>query len=605
MIDRRQLLAAGAGAGALAAAVPALAQVQTEDQKLDALLTRHLEENLSDSPEQVTSLGLDTGARAAMKFKLDDRSLASVAEDKARAARRLKEFGSIDRAKLSAASQVTYDITKFRYQVSADGAKTFNYGSMGGRPNPYIVSQLGGSYQSLPDWLDNQHKISNKDDADAYVSRLNAFATALDQETDRVKHDAGVGVIAPDFVLAKAIVQLSALRDTAPGETSLVRSLVRRAQAAGVAGDYEATATAIVAGPVRAALDRQIDALKSLQPKAGHDAGVWRLPKGEALYAHGLKSNTTTSLSGEEIHKIGLEQVAELQSEIDVILKAQGMTQGTVGERITALSKDPQHLYPNTDEGKAELLAALNVQVQAMWARLPEVFATVPKARVEIRRVPVTIEAGAPGGYYNRPSLDGSRPGAYYINLRDTSEWPKWGLPTLSYHEAVPGHHLQNALALEAGELPLYRRLGSSSSYNEGWGLYAEQLAMEMGVYENDPLGRVGFLQSYLFRAVRLVVDTGMHHKRWSREQAIKWMVDNCGEPESSAAREIERYCVWPGQACSYKIGHTVIARIRNEAKAKMGAKFDLKGFHDAVLLNGSVPLTVLERNVGAWASNA
>jgi uncharacterized protein (DUF885 family) len=260
------------------------------------------------------------------------------------------------------------------------------------------------------------------------------------------------------------------------------------------------------------------------------------------------------------------------------------------------MNEEPKLLFPNTDAGRAALLKSLNEHVAEITPLLPRVFNRIPKAPLEIRRVPPTIEAGAPGGYYSGASLDGSRPGAYYINLKDTAEWPKNGLKTLTYHEGVPGHHFQISTAREAGELPLYRRTQGFAAYNEGWALYSERVADELGVYADDPLGKIGFLQSYLFRATRLVVDTGMHHKRWSREQAIQWMVDNAAEPVGSATREIERYVVWPGQACAYKLGETVITRLRREMEARPG--FDLKRFHDAVLLGGSMPLTVLERRV-------
>jgi len=306
-------------------------------------------------------------------------------------------------------------------------------------------------------------------------------------------------------------------------------------------------------------------------------------------------------MSPEEVHQMGLDQVRDLHSQLDVLLRAQGYSRGTVGERINALNREERFLIPNTDEGRARLLASLNEQVAEITPMLPRMFNTIPRAAVEIRRVPVEIEAGAPGGYYQGASLDGSRPGAYYINLKDTHEWPTIGLPTLTWHEAVPGHHFQISIAREAGELPIYRRTGGFSAYSEGWALYAERVADELGVYEGDPFGRIGYLQSYLFRATRLVVDSGLHHKRWTREQAIRWMVENAAEPEGSAVREIERYIVWPGQATAYKIGQTVIANLRDEAERRMGSRFDIKAFHDVVLLGGAMPLTVLERRVREW----
>jgi uncharacterized protein (DUF885 family) len=282
------------------------------------------------------------------------------------------------------------------------------------------------------------------------------------------------------------------------------------------------------------------------------------------------------------------------------------MTQGSVSERLAALNADPSHLFPDTDAGKTACVAYLNQLVAEMKPRLPAVFNVLPKAELRIERVPAFIENGAPLGYYSAAPIDGSRPAIYHINLKDTADWPKWSLPTLSYHEGIPGHHLQNSVSREHGDLPIYRRAGGQfAGYGEGWALYAEQLSDEIGAYDNDPLGRIGFNQALLFRAVRLVADSGIHAQRWSREKAIQYMVETCGRTEGAMTSELERYCVWPGQACSYKLGHTVITRLRTQAKAKLGDRFDLKGFHDAVLLNGALPLPVLETVVNGWAAKA
>nr|MBA2770788.1 DUF885 domain-containing protein [Sphingomonas sp.] len=367
----------------------------------------------------------------------------------------------------------------------------------------------------------------------------------------------------------------------------------------GLTRDYAAGAERIVASQVFPALDRQITLVTELRSRATHGAGVWRLPEGEAYYAGALKAATTTEMTAEEIHQLGLEQVADLEARLDPILRAHGLTKGTAGARLAQLNKDPSQLYPNTDEGRAALLAHLNRQIEAIYPRLPQAFATLPKAKVEVRRVPPLIQAGAPGGYYDSAPLDNSRAGIYYINLRDTFDRPKFGLATLTYHEAVPGHHLQVSLAQESEGIPLIRRLGGYSAYSEGWALYSEQLADEMGMYEGDPLGRAGMLQSFLFRATRLVVDTGIHAKRWSREQATDYFIGTTGIARGRSQGEIDRYTVWPGQATSYKVGHIVWERLRNEAQARLGPRFDLREFHQ-VLLQGSVPLTILEQLVKA-----
>lgn len=609
VLNRRALLASAA-AGAAVVALPAWAQTAPsaaaasggKDAQLDALLTRQFYEALEKGPEQASALGIDTGERAALRSRLSDRSQHGADEDRVDLQRHYEELRRFGPDGLGTAARMNYDIAEFRLRVASEGAQRFRYGAVGGRVAPYVLSQLSGAYYSAPDFLDNQHKIDTQADVDAYMSRLQAFATGIDGDTERLRHDVAAGVIPPDFVLDKTIGNLRMLRDAAPETTTLVTSVSRRAREKGLA-DPAAQATRIVSEQIRPALGRQVEALEALRPRAVHDAGCWRLPDGAALYQQGLKSNTTTDLTGEQIHQLGLEQVADLHRRIDVILRSQGMTTGTVGERLNVLNRDPRYLYPNTDAGRAELLASLNGYMADINTRLPRVFATLARAPLEIRRVPPTIEAGAPGGYYQRASLDGSRPGAYYINLKDTAEWPKWGLKTLTYHEGSPGHHFQGSIQQERGELPIYRRTGGFAAASEGWGLYAERVADELGVYDDDPLGKVGYLQSYLFRAVRLVVDSGMHHRRWSREQAIAYMRDSAGEPEGSAVREIERYVVWPGQACAYKVGELTIDRLRRESEQRLGARFDIKGFHDVLLLTGSVPLSVLERAVTDWAA--
>ena len=598
MLDRRTFVLSGTALGALS--IMGCATRRAPDGGRDVVLDRMLSDwfyaDLVHNPEFATNLGLDRDETAALRGQLSDQSIAGISTRKAEAIARLAELRRFGRRGLTPAATLNYEIAMFRQSVAAEAAR-FAYGEFGGRPAPYVISQLGGAYYSVPDFLDTQHPIETREDADAYIARLEDFAVMLDHESERLARDVGLGVIPPDFVLAKAIPNLESLRGTSVADTVMVKSIARRAAAKGLGTSHAEAAARIVRGPIFAALDRQIGALKALRGNATHDAGVWRLPDGVALYALGLRANTTTGIGADEIHRIGLAQVSELTSRTDTLMRAEGYTRGTVGERMHAINVEPRFLFPNTDAGRAALLASLNAQVARIKPLLPRVFATLPKAEVEIRRVPPTIEAGAPGGYYQAASLDGSRPGAYYINLKDTHEWPSNGLPTLTWHEAMPGHHFQTMVSREAGELPLYRRARGFSAYGEGWALYAERVADELGVYEGDPFGKIGFLQSYLFRAVRLVVDTGLHHKRWSREQAIRYMIETAGEPEGAATREIERYSVWPGQACAYKMGETVISRLRAEAESRQSG-FDIKAFHDRVLLSGAMPLSVLERHV-------
>ncbi|HYD36527.1 MAG TPA: DUF885 family protein, partial [Allosphingosinicella sp.] len=438
--------------------------------------------------------------------------------------------------------------------------------------------------------------INNKDYAEAYLSRLEAFAVALDQDSAMQRIEASRGYVAPAWSLDLTLGQMAKLREQKAENSSIVQSLVRRAKAKDIDGRWEKKASDIVEERIYPALDRQIALIRELRPASQPGDGVWRVPHGEAIYAVALEQATTTRFTPDEVHRMGLQQVAEISAQLDRILRSQGLTRGSVGERLAALNVTPSQLYPNTDEGRAALIADLNEGVRAMDARLPQAFATLPKAPLEIRRVPVEIQDGASNGYYNRASLDGSRPAIYFINLKDTGDWPKYSLPALTYHEGAPGHHLQISLAQESSDIPTLRKVGGFSAYSEGWALYAEQLADELDAYR-DPLERAGYLQSFLFRAARLVVDTGLHSKRWSREKATDYLVATTGFARPRSQREVERYCTQAGQACSYKVGHMAWTRARSEAQRRLGRRFDLKRFHE-ILKDGAMPLTILERRI-------
>ncbi len=595
-MHRRKFLAS-ATAASVVGALPIQAEAATVDRNtaLRTMLDRFFYARLDASPEQATRLGLDSGSRSALKSKLDDQSSAGQADDLARAKAELAELRSFGTHGLSPAAALDYEVVSYQLTRAVAGAERFTYGDSLGRFAPYVLSQLTGPYRDVPDFLESQTRVRDADEADAYLERLSAFPKAIDDSTRRQRSDAARGVFAPDYILDTTLKQLGSAMERPADQTVMVASFAAKLKVANLPPERVAKATAIVQRDVFPALERQRALVAELRGKAVHDAGCWRLPDGDAYYTAAAEAATTVAMSGDEIHRLGLAQVAEIGARIDTILKAQGMTKGSVGERLVALNQRPDQLYPNTDAGRDALLAHLNRQIVAMQARLPEAFASLPKAPVEVRRVPPTIQAGAPGGYYQNASLDGSRPAIYYINLRDTFDRPKFGLATLTHHEAVPGHHLQVSLALESTEIPLIRRRGFYSGYSEGWALYAEQLADEMGMYEGDPLGQVGYLQSLLFRATRLVVDSGMHAKRWSRERATDYLIATTGIARGRSQGEIDRYTVWPGQACSYKIGHTVWTRLRAEAEKKPG--FSLKQFH-AVLLQGAMPLAILERVV-------
>jgi uncharacterized protein (DUF885 family) len=592
-MDRRRMMIGTALAG-VAVAARALPQGADSSKQLNTLFDRFMKENLDISPLFVTSLGLDTGERARQKSEIDDGSEAGIERQKALIGSQLARLRAFDRSSLTAADAISYDVVMYGLRTNDEANRAFHYGTAGAA-QPYVLSQLTGSYQQLPSFLDNQHTIETKADANAYIARLAGFAKLLDQEVEVARHDLGLGVTPPDFAVAKALKQMRDLRAPAPEKSPLTTSIVRRAKEKNLSGDYTQQASRVVQDQIYPALDRQIAVVTEMQQKASHDAGVWRLPDGEAYYAASLVIWTTTGRKPDEIHRIGLEQVTDHTARIDDLMRRIGVTQGTVGERLRAMYKDPKFHYANTDAAKETLLADLNARVLRVRAKLPAYFGSLPKANVEIKRVPKEIEAGAPGGYYNNASLDGKRPGIYWINLRDTSEQPKWTLPTLTYHESIPGHHLQLSIQQEA-KLPLIRKVSFYSAYIEGWALYAEQLAGEMGEYEDDPTGHIGQLHDSLLRAVRLVVDTGLHHKRWSREQAVQYFVDTLGDPETASVTEVERYSVWPAQACTYMLGKLTFLSQRERAQQTLGTKFDIRRFHDAMLLPGAVPLELLER---------
>ncbi len=603
MIDRRHFLSSASAGAAILAASPAFGRAAAPqtyaNPALAAFMDRYFEEQIDTSPETATSFGLDTGKRAPLKSHLTIPTRQREEEDRARTRAARADLGKINRASLGPQDGIYYDTIEANLDAVIR-TYAIPYGQ-GGWPQVYRVSQGGGAYLNTGDFLDNQHTIKTAADAEAYVSRVKDFADVLAAETDRMAEDFDIGVIPPDFILNKTIGLQAGMLGTKPADSTITGSIVRRTKEQGIAGDWGARVEKLLAERVYPALQRQNDALKAALPKAGHEASVARLPQGTQYYANSLNYITTTRMTADEIHKVGLRQVAELTALSDEMLKKQGLTRGTVGERMIALNADPKNVYPNTDAAKVELVAHLNQQMAAMEKLLPKAFGRLPKAGVEIKRVPPEIQEGAAQGYYNAPSLDGSRPGIYWINLTDTANWPKYGLPTLTYHEAIPGHHLQIALQQESAAAPKIMNLLGFSSYTEGWGLYAEQLADELGAYDSDPLGRIGLYQSLLFRAVRLVVDTGLHSKNWSREQAIRYFIDNTGRAEGGATSEVERYCSWPGQACAYKVGHNEWLRLRDKARKTLGSRFDIRSFHDTALAGGGMPLTVLERVVDNW----
>ncbi len=593
-MERREFLI-GTGAAAVSSGLLAMPEAAWaavgRDAQLYALMDRIFYAKINASPEDATQLGLDKGARAGMRYRLDDRSAAGRALDDRLNREALASLRKFDEAGLSDSGRLQRANAIYQYERNVAPQK-FGIRSL---QRPYPVFQQGGAYFSVPDFLGSVHPVATTADAEAYLSRLAAFGAALDADTAYQREQAARGFAAPAWSLGLTLGQLNKLRQPAAEANSMVVTLAERTKAKGIAGNWAVRAAKIVAGQVYPALDRQITLIEKLRGTTLAGDGVWRLPHGEELYAEALISGTSTRMTPQEVHQVGLDQVADLSAKLDAILKSAGLTTGSVGERLTALNTRPEQLYANTDAGRKELIDGLNAGVAAMWSKLPQAFSDIPKLPLEIRRVPPEIQDGASNGYYYRAPMDGSRPAIYWINLKDTGDWPKYQLPSLTYHEGIPGHHLQLSYVNKAGQLPLLLRNTFISAYGEGWALYSEQLADELGAYSG--IEKAGYLQSFLFRAARLVVDTGIHFKRWTREQATDYMVATTGFTRPRSQREVERYCTQAGQACSYKIGHNKWMELRQKAQAALGDKFSLPWFHE-VLKDGIMPLSLLEQRV-------
>jgi uncharacterized protein (DUF885 family) len=563
-----------------------------------ALLEKLAWELVEQNPESATSLGIDTGQHAALRGKLGDRSAAGQQATAELLRRGLRQIEAIEPETLDAETRTSLAVVQSAFRTSLKGfALPYGDVAVGGwRNTPYVVIQNVGGYLDIPRFLDSDHPVRDSADAEAYLARLGAFPAMLDGELDRIRAARGLGVVPPAFLLDKAIrqmeVQLTGLRDGG----DLTRSLARRT--ATIPGNWEERAKAMTTGTVATALERQLAELKVQRGLATNDAGLWARPGGDEWYAWGLSASTTTSRSPDEVHRIGVEQLAILHGRMDPILRSLGYTSGTVGERMTALGKDPRFTFTNDDKGRAEIIALMQSKVDYMRAQAPRAFRHPVKGNLEIRRLPPAEEAGAPGAYGGAGSIDGSIPGKIWINLGTTDLHSRYSLPTLAFHEGIFGHVWQGEYA---NRLPLIRTLLAFNAYSEGWALYAETLGDELGAYEGDPVGQLGYLQSIAFRACRLVVDTGLHAKRWTREQAIDWFASTNGSGRAEVSSEVDRYCSWPGQACGYKMGHSEILSQRERAKAALGPKYDLRDYNDAVVGGGNVPLDVLTGQVDRY----
>ena len=605
-LNRRELLAALLSA----AAAPLLnscahsrgptpvTPAQPGDAPALALLDDIAENLLRLSPETATSLGIDTGARSALRSQLGDRSADGVTRVANQIRTDLARLSAIPTSGLSHALATSVAVVKSAYATALEGF-ALPYGDItvgGWRNTPYVVIQNVGAYLDVPRFLDADHPVETAADAEAYLARLESYAAQLDGELGRLEAARAAGLVPPGFLLDKALAQIHLSAQNARAGGSLVESIARRTR--NIPGQWSERARDIATQKVAPALDRQIRELAAERAVATDDAGMWARPHGDEFYRWALKASTTTTMSPDEVHELGRTELERLQARMDAILKGVGYAQGSVGERMQALARDPKYKFADGDTGRAEIMAFIQDRLRWIRQQMPRAFHHVVNPNMEVRRLPPEEEPGAPGAYGGAGSIDGKIPGRFWINLRTTDLHSKYSLADLTFHEAIPGHIWQGEYT---HQMPLIRQMLAFNAYSEGWALYAEQLADELGAYESDPVGGLGYLQSLAFRACRLVVDTGIHAKRWTREQGVRFFVDVNGSNPLEVASEVDRYCSWPGQACGYKVGHSEINRQRDRATAALGSRYDLKDFDDAVVLGGNVPLDVLAMNVAAY----
>jgi uncharacterized protein (DUF885 family) len=602
--NRRALLQGGAAALAFQA-WPAAAAL-SPDANADRLLSRLTEQLLRFYPESATSAGVDKDARAPLRSRLSNRSASgqAVIADHVRDA--WDELRRVNLAALSPEKRLDIEVVRAAYELAVDGF-SFPYGDVAVlnsnwsyRNTPYVVAQNVGAFVEIPSFLDSSHSINSAEDAEAYLARLEAYGDQLQAERMRVRADAGRGVVLPDFLLAKTLTQLRTSRATPIAQWGVVTSLATRAQSANLDARYGLQAARIAERSIAPRLDRLIETLEAMQRRATSDAGVWKLPRGEEYYAWALRAGTTTTMSPDEVHQMGLDELASLQARMDTILRSIGYRDGSVGARMRALGADPRYQFADGDAGRAEIMAFIENRIADIRTRLPRAFNTLVRGYLEVVRISPDVEAGAPGAYGGAGTIDGSEPGHFWINLRTPALHNKFSLADLTYHEAIPGHVWQGEYTFRQS---LIRSMLGFNAYSEGWALYAQQIADELGVYDDFPVGRLGYLQSLAFRACRLVVDTGLHasSKRWTRQQGIDFFVRENGSNADEVQSEVDRYCSWPGQACGYKVGHSAINRLRDGAREALGARFDVRAFNDAVVTGGNVPMTVLGRVVETY----
>jgi uncharacterized protein (DUF885 family) len=554
-----------------------------------------------EDPEAVSSLGIfeQLGYKGFDGMLTDvspahEQKLAKMARDD------LETLRKYDRPSLSRANQLSYDILEWFLQDLVEGQRWLFH--------DYPVNQLFGVQSSTPDFMVQIHPIGDRRDVHNYITRLAAFGRKFDQLLEGLRLRESKGIVPPKFVIERVLAEMRAFIAVPARENILytnLRTKLARLALVPVAERSKllADAQSAIEHGVYPAYGRLINYFERLQPQVTEDYGVWKLPDGNGYYDHLIRSHTSTALNAEQVHNIGLEEVARIEKEIDGILRSQGLPEGTIAERIARLNADWRSQYSNDDAGRAACIADYQRFIDEIVRSLGTDFDAPPRLDIKVERVPQFKEKTAPGGYADTGSLDGSRPGVFYVNLRDMRDVRKYQMRTLAYHEAVPGHQLQGVIAQRLAGVPTFRKILPFSAYDEGWAVYAERLGWEMG-FENDPLDNLGRLQAEMFRAVRLVVDTGIHRKHWTRQQAIDYMLEKTGMARSDVVSEIERYFVLPGQALAYKIGMLRILDLRARSQAQLGSAFDIRQFHAIVLGSGAMPLGILEKQVDAWIAH-
>ncbi|MEZ5680165.1 MAG: DUF885 domain-containing protein [Erythrobacter sp.] len=555
---------------------------------------------LEHEPDRATGLGVDTGRYAHLRGKLEDQTIAGQQAYAATLRQDLARVRAYPRDGLDSDTVTNLDVVQSAYEVALDGfALPYGDTPVGNwRTAPYVVIQNVGEYLAMPRFIQSNQKVENGDDADAYVDRLEAFPASLDGELERIKAARGMGVVPPGFLLDKAIRQMEQTIESAGKGELFASDLRAKLVASNMPESHANRAMTLESGPIAEALARQLAELKAERAVASDAPGMSARPHGEEFYAWALRTSTTTTLSAEEVHRQGLEELEALHGRMDPILREIGYTSGSVGERMQQLGDDPRYKFAEGDPGREEIMGFIWDRVKWIKSQMPRAFNTLVDPNMEVNRIPPAEEVGAAGAYGGAGSKDGTIPGRFWINLRSTDLWRKYDLADLTYHEAIPGHIWEGEYS---NRLPLIRSILGFNPFSEGWALYGEQLADELGAYEGFEVGRLGYLQSLAFRACRMVVDTGLHAKGWSRDQAVRFFVERNGSKREEVESEVDRYCSWPGQATGYKLGHSRIVEQRKRAQAELGSAYDLKAFNDAVILGGNVPMDVLEKNVGRY----